>query len=450
MQFIYVYSLPSFRPVRSQQVTGRNLASDPRYGRRLDLHSAWPTGLMVEAPPSPKPWRGRTWSCESWRTSYTANLTADGGESASQDSPIGHWHGSGDVLVEEEEYVTADGLEEFKGNSPVHARVASRVSFDTQESIKYDDHAVRGREEGGKVGAGGGRVAHNGASGGRNVGVGGNNASRDNTGGRCSAAVFDDVRRGRYCGGGAAGDGLENVVEFDQFCANDGGTGGGHGFTISNNRDDIAGQNFHGAGISDANHVESGNPRRVTPSRMPAASACPQQRGAFGSGLGAGRRRVEVRTLDVSVMRQPVPVAPETRSMGGNGNSSRDRRNLDDGVAVQGGEKARMGNDNAETVALSVQAGVVAVARRVGNSEATKSTPSDRKNVGRSTVLKEKKTQSNRHMEKAQQQVGNTTAMRAVGGVEKSPPTQRLMCPAKRAARPTRETVRQWRHLFLL
>ena len=81
------------------QVTGRSLTRDSRCQRNTDAQATpWPRGLLVEAPPAPKPWRGRTWSNDNitWRTrtsfTYNSNLSTD--ESSSVES-IADWSGGG-------------------------------------------------------------------------------------------------------------------------------------------------------------------------------------------------------------------------------------------------------------------------------------------------------------------------------------------------------------------
>eukprot|EP00904_Undaria_pinnatifida_P008942 jgi/Undpi1/5178/HiC_scaffold_19.g08529.m1 len=83
----------------SAKVTGRSLTRDSRCQRNTDAQATpWPRGLLVEAPPAPKPWRGRTWSNDNitWRTrtsfTYNSNLSTD--ESSSVES-IADWSGGG-------------------------------------------------------------------------------------------------------------------------------------------------------------------------------------------------------------------------------------------------------------------------------------------------------------------------------------------------------------------
>lgn len=77
-------------------MTGKTISRDSRdRPRRGPQPTPWPQGLLVEAPPSPKPWRGRTWSLDSsWRTSLTTT-TLTGEDSSSQES-LADWQSLGD------------------------------------------------------------------------------------------------------------------------------------------------------------------------------------------------------------------------------------------------------------------------------------------------------------------------------------------------------------------
>lgn len=212
-------------------------------GKNDGQATPWPRGLLVEAPPAPKPWRGRTWSNDtiSWRTTFTysSNLSVDDSSSieSTVDWPVGGaaaaagaaaggagaggGRGGGDDQVGGDGrgagsgvrfgVAGADGIANGNGNADANANAINTVEKSSSAVI-----------------SGGGAASSNGASGGRSVGDGGCNSSnsgnsnsgaaRVQSGGRGEGIQDDGSRTQRRDGvnsrsgggGGVVGSGGDN------------------------------------------------------------------------------------------------------------------------------------------------------------------------------------------------------------------------------------------------
>lgn len=150
----------------------------------------------MEAPPSPKPWRGRKWASDSSRTHFTDSIAAD--ESSSQESATDYWNGASNGRF-------GDGIGAGTG-----ARLGIRRAGGAMGETVYRTRSDVARMGAGGGGAGGGRAAGNGDSGGVHAG---------------------DLRHGKMDGGGGGG-GLKGINGRIHRDDNGGFVGGGVGGAI--------------------------------------------------------------------------------------------------------------------------------------------------------------------------------------------------------------------------
>eukprot|EP00903_Cladosiphon_okamuranus_P016350 g15078.t1 len=130
----------------------------------------WPTGLLVDAPPSPKPWRGRTLSQEnmSWRTASTGNLSVTD-DSSSQESSVADWHGA-----DSEDGETSVGSGNGSAGDTAPAAAPAPAVLPSQQQQQQLEPPRNNNDNVGNPrcngdGNGGGAVSWNGGSGGRVV-----------------------------------------------------------------------------------------------------------------------------------------------------------------------------------------------------------------------------------------------------------------------------------------
>ena len=171
-------SLPSCRPfsvlhhftIFSFQVTGKSVSRDSRFQREYEPQAPWPQGLLLEAPPSPKPWRGRSWSDDICQTSMTTNLM---GEEWSSQESLASLHSAGSDRLYDTIYMRMGiragmgmDLSALDGTESEGIRGASRKNVDSAA-------ANRSRLRSDRAGSGGGRALGNSESGGMHVGAAG-------------------------------------------------------------------------------------------------------------------------------------------------------------------------------------------------------------------------------------------------------------------------------------
>lgn len=400
----------------------------------------------MEAPPSPKPWRGRTWSIESWRTSYTSNLTADG--PSSQDSPVSLWHGSGESGV--------------GGGEPEVDR-------------RCQTHGVNGL---GGEGAGGGRAVGNGISGGSSAGV------RETGGVERNFGAKDKDKNTKHSTTG----GSRLLHACGDVGVEEGIGNGCYGFTAYY-RDHVNSANSNNAPtihIGRGNGNPGGNNRRVTPPRVPPPGAFPRQRSSYG-------RKIEVRTIDHKApLPQPNADANTSTCAGGESTTaaevptpveeSNPSDKVDGGkMAPGGGERGGQSRKDSETrdsesvreqdpanerggELRGMKAGrAVASASKDETGALDEGAPSSGSvedfavdNPAAKTITMATTTSTIRNDETTGSTSANKTSVPAAVVVSAPPqkaedtrPSPCIICPTVRTNRPTREAVRRWRHLFL-
>lgn len=217
----------------------------------------------MDPPPAPKPWRGLTWTNESWRT---AVISTD--DSSSQES-VADWHGG--VCA-----VHGDGNSVGTGD---------RVGRGTGDGSNAFSRAVNGGSPGvigGAVGSGGAVGAGGGVRGGGTVAVGADDCAGEGKGEvpRDNGRINGD---GSYFGRADAN--VLNAVPVD-----------------------VTGRGASGdAGRVDSNNNGGGVGRDLPPlAPVPKARAFPQRRRVHGD------RRVEVRTVPFAAADSPS--APDADS----------------------------------------------------------------------------------------------------------------------------------------
>lgn len=214
---------------------------------------------MVEPPPSPKPWRGRTWSNDSWRTSLTANLTAD---ESSQES-VSDWHGIGAG---------------FGGTAGVTAAADDTVNGNV---------VVGG---GGGYGSGGGRASGNGGSGGgsaADVVLAGGKEGCTADGGR--GRTGEGSKHARSCHEMAHNGDIRGEDAADRVASSNGALGTNNAVA---NGSALAGGGLAGKGNDTVMRGCRASPPSVS---GPGGAFGPQHRRGHG-----GRKRVEARTVAFS------------------------------------------------------------------------------------------------------------------------------------------------------
>lgn len=254
----------------------------------------WPTGLLVDAPPSPKPWRGRTLSQDnmSWRTVSTSNLSVSD-EMSSQESSVADWPG-GDS--EDGETSVGSGNDGSAVGAAADATAAQQGPCTAANANLGNRRQGDGGDGSSSTGGGGGAAAV------RNSGSGGTLAARAG-GNRSGEAGFHggDRTERRH-----DGDGDSSFV----------GTGGGAGARATR------GEATHRPPLVPFSPIPL-----VPLAPIPRLRAFPAHRwvhGAYGSGVdgdiggggGGGGRKVPVRTVAFAA---PPAQALPPRPPGGRG-----------------------------------------------------------------------------------------------------------------------------------
>lgn len=259
------------------------------HGRGEDRAPApWPRGLLVEAPPSPKPWRGRTWSSDSWRTTHTSSLTAE--DSSSQESV--DWNGIGGGLV---------------GDSSLLQYATMRR--DLASFGNHSNYSVIG--SGSTLESGGVTAMSNGESGGGHV-VETTQSDADNRHAGKGAGMPRDA------GGKIV---MEGSSERD---AMDGGNGAA---ATTMSEGGYTGRPVVGVGLQHEQQQQLQQQRDLPPlAPIPRAGAFREQRRAYGS----GGRKAEVRTVafapcpvELVPPRVRAPVLAADRAMDGDVSSQK-------------------------------------------------------------------------------------------------------------------------------
>ncbi|CAM9373177.1 unnamed protein product [Ascophyllum nodosum] len=154
----------------SAKVTGKSVSRDSRFQREYEPQAPWPQGLLLEAPPSPKPWRGRSWSDDICQTSMTTSLM---GEEWSSQESLASLHSAGSDRLYDTIYMRMGiragmgmDLSALDGTESEGIRGASRKNVDSAA-------ANRSRLRSDRAGSGGGRALGNSESGGMHVGAAG-------------------------------------------------------------------------------------------------------------------------------------------------------------------------------------------------------------------------------------------------------------------------------------
>lgn len=366
---------------------------------------------MVEPPPSPKPWRGRTWSNDSWRTSLTANLTPD----------------------------------ESSQESASDCRGISAGFEGTMRVTAGNDDTVNSKVvvESGGYGSGGGRALGNGGSG------GGNAADIIRADGRDESPAD---------GRGKLGEGSEHANNFQEPARKGDIRGDGNSGVARSRVDGTVGTNsavLAGGGLNGKRNDTTRGCLASPPSvPVPGGAFAPQHRRGYGG------RKVEVRTVAFSTippqMFSPAEVhsedfaGEETSLVGhpspvvGKGKDSVRQREVAAGCVGQGGLASR-GGDGDE--------------RDQGVKEKTEAANTGRWGTFSATSAEGQNIVGH---------VGGAHGVAGVAGGEKAGVDAKVVrggcgvgCEGARATGPmlvscapvransTRLAVRQWRHMFL-